>query len=112
MSSTISNIFKVISREKHTIPTPLLQFFPNSPVCRDCVDFIKSTILERLQNESMSLWGKVGECEPPFLVLPLTIEPMKPRLCHDERFLNLWVVDKHFVLDTLREVPRMVSKDC
>ena len=26
-----------------------------------------------------------------FLVLPITIEPSKPRMCHDERYLNLWI---------------------
>ena len=43
--------------------------------------------------------------------MPLTVEPTKPRLCHDERFLNLWIKDLPFSLDTLRDVPRLVSKD-
>lgn len=44
------------------------------------------------------VWGRVGCCDPPHLVMPLTEEVTKPRLCHDERFLNLWVIDKPFVL--------------
>ncbi|CAC5423868.1 unnamed protein product [Mytilus coruscus] len=62
-------------------------------------------------NGSFTLLGKVGECEPPYLILPLTVEPTKPRLCHDERFLNLWIKDYPFNLDTLREVPRLLERD-
>lgn len=40
--------------------------------------------------------------------MPLTVEPSKPRLCHDERYLNLWIRDLPFVLDTLKDVPRIL----
>ena len=80
-------------------------------MCKDHTDFIKSTLLTRLKSGSMSVWGKVGKCEPPHLVMPLTIEITKPRLCHDERFLNLWIMDKPFVLDTLKDVPRLVHSN-
>ena len=59
----------------------------------------------------MSLLGKVGEVQPPHLVLPLTVEPTKPRLCHDARFLNLWMQDKPFKLDRVSDLPRYVSRD-
>ena len=36
------------------------------------------------------------------------MEPSKPRLCHDERFLNLWVKDLPFKLDHLPDLPRYV----
>jgi len=36
------------------------------------------------------------------------VEPSKPRLCHDERFLNLWVRDLPFKLDHLSDLPRYV----
>ena len=36
----------------------------------------------------IKVYGKIGECSPPHLVLLLTVEPSKPRLCHDEHFLN------------------------
>lgn len=45
---------------------------------------------------------------PPHSVLPLTIEPSKPRLCHDQRFLNLWIRDLPFKLDHLADLPRYV----
>ncbi|KAJ8320169.1 hypothetical protein KUTeg_001756 [Tegillarca granosa] len=84
--------------------------FPNSPSCQTFATFIAKTLLERLKNGSILVWVKVGQVEPPNLVMPLTVEPNKPRLCHDERFVNLWIVDIPFKLDTLKEVPRMVGK--
>ncbi|KAL9977575.1 hypothetical protein ACROYT_G014994 [Oculina patagonica] len=56
----------------------------------------------------IKVYGKVGVCSPPHLVLPLTVEPSKPRLSHDERFLNLWVRDLPFKLDHLPDLPRYV----
>jgi hypothetical protein len=52
--------------------------------------------------------GRAAECGPPHLVLPLTVEPTKPRLCHDERFLNLWIRDLPFKLDYITDLPRYV----
>ncbi|KAK3735069.1 hypothetical protein QZH41_010773 [Actinostola sp. cb2023] len=53
----------------------------------------------------------VGEVNAPYLVMPLTVEPTKPRLCHDNRYLNLWMVDKPFRLDNLSHLPRYLTKD-
>ena len=39
-----------------------------------------------------------------FIVLPLTVEPTKPRLCHDARYLNLWLRDMPFSLDGLGDL--------
>ena len=48
----------------------------------------------------------------PCLVLPLTVEPSKPRLFHDARFLNLWMQDKPFTLDGVTDLPGYwLSKD-
>lgn len=60
---------------------------------------------------AISLVGKVGLVERPHLVLPLTVEPSKPRMCHDARFLNFWMQDRPFLLDNVRDLPRYVSKD-
>ena len=54
------------------------------------------------------MWGRVSEVTPPHLVLPLAVEPSKPRLCHDERYLNLWIRDLPFRLDHLPDLPRYV----
>ena len=37
--------------------------------------------------------------------MPLTIEPSKPRLCNDNRFLNLWTRNVPFKLDSLAGPP-------
>jgi len=64
-----------------------------------------------MENGAVSSVSKVGVVEPPYLVLPLTVEPSKPRLCHDARFLNLWMTDKPFSLDSIMDLPRYVSRD-
>ena len=43
----------------------------------------------------LDVWGRVGEVTPPHLVLALTLEPSKPRLCHDEQYLNIPDLPKH-----------------
>ena len=52
-------------------------------------------------------WGGV---QPPHLAMPLTVEPSKPRLCND-CFLNLWIADRPFQLDSLRDVVRYTPLD-
>ena len=69
------------------------------------------TVLDRLSTGAISLWGKVGEVDPPHLVMPLTVEPSKPRLCNDNRFLNLWIADRPFQLDHLRDIVRYTPLD-
>ena len=90
---------------------PPAAYFPNADNCSKFSQFIADTLTERIENGSLSVIGKVGECNPPHLVLPLTVESSKPRLCHDERFLNLWIRDSPFHLDTLREVPRVIQRN-
>ena len=75
--------------------------FQNSVSCKPYVKFISDTIVNRLASGAISIWGKVGEVAPPHLVMPLTVEPSKPRLCNDKRFLNLWIKDSPFKLDSL-----------
>ena len=87
---------------------PPVCVFPNSPSCRQSCDFIASTVLDWVSQGVIKVHGVVGVCSPPHLVLPLTVEPTKPRLCHDERFLNLWNRDLPFKLDHLSDLPRYV----
>ena len=42
--------------------------------------------------------------------MPITVEPSKPRMCQDERFLNLWIKDLPFSLDLITDLPRYVQK--
>lgn len=53
----------------------------------------------------------MGEVEPPRIVAPLTVEPSKPRLCINLMYLNNWIRDVHFTLDTLKHIPRIVNNN-
>ena len=88
----------------HDFPPP--RIFNNSGKCIPFINFINETILERLRNGSIECVGKVGEVKPPHIVAPLTIEPSKPRLCINLMYLNNWIRDIPFSLDTLKDVPR------
>ena len=65
---------------------PSKMFFKNIKIYDKYEDFISATILDRIKNGSISVWGKQGDCEPAHLVIPITIQPSKPRMCHDEHF--------------------------
>ena len=94
----------------YSSPLPPRPLFPNNRSCQAFSEFISNTILERVANGSLSVWGKVGEVSPPHLVIPITAEPSKPRMCHDERFLNLWIKDLPFSLDLITNLPRYAHK--
>lgn len=83
--------------------------FPNAASCKGFDSFITHTIKDRVRNGSLRIVGKAGYCEPPHLVLPLTVEPNKPRLCHDERFLNCWIKDSPLKLDYITDLIRYVG---
>ena len=66
---------------------------------------------DRLHTGAILLVGRVGEVNPPHLILPLTVGPYKPRLCHDARFVNLWIKEIPLKLDTLLKLPRYLGSD-
>ena len=80
----------------------------NARVCEQFRNFITDTVVDWVDAGVLAVWGRVGEVTSPHLVLPLTVEPSKPRLCHDERFLNLWTNDLPFKFDHLPDLPRYV----
>lgn len=84
-------------------------YLPNSSTCIGFEQLIVDSLLERVSNGSLSV---AVEVDLPHLVMPFSIEPSKPRLCHDERLLNLWICDLPFQLDTLKKVPRVVPPEC
>ena len=66
--------------------------------------------------QSRQMWcshhsREVGVAYPPHIVLPFTVEPTKPRLCHDARYLNLWMCDTPFSLDSVSDLPRYVQRN-
>ena len=78
-------------------------------IAKKNIPFINDTIHERLDNGSIEYIGKVNEVDPPHIVVPLTVEPSKPRLCINLMYLNNWIRDIHFTLDTLKHIPRIVK---
>lgn len=89
---------------------PPARVFSNHLSCKLFAQFISDTLISRLASGAIALWGKVGQCHPPRLVMPLTVEPSKPRLCNDNRFLNLWIQDRPFSLDSIQHLPKYVQK--
>ena len=51
--------------------------FPNSVACHPFKEFITATIKDRICYGSTNVIGRVGEVEPPHLVMPITVEPNK-----------------------------------
>lgn len=90
---------------------PPSRTFRNNISCKVFREFVETTLIDRLATGAISLVGRVGTVQHPYLVLPLTVEPTKPRLCQDGRYLNLWMQDKPFTLDKVGDLPRYVGKD-
>ena len=82
--------------------------FRNHDSCRNFNGFISNEIINRVRTGAFRVWGEVGVDDPPHLVFSLTVEPSKPRLCLDARFLNLWIRDAPFSLGKLSDVSRFV----
>lgn len=95
------------TRYDSTTPPP--QVLPNAGNTSQFSGFIAKTITDRLRSGAIQVWGKVGEIEPPQVVSPITVEPTKPRMCIDMRYLNLWMRDTPFQLDSLLDIPRIAS---
>ena len=83
-------------------------FFQNDSRCLDYVDFITSTILLRLEEGSMKLWGRVGVDPPPKVVNALSVEPIRPRLILSMKAVDLFCKDMPFSLVPLAVIVRNV----
>ena len=90
---------------------PPMKVFKNNVSCKPFVSFVEETLVARLKSGAISLLGRVGVVDSPFIVLPPTVAPTKPRLCHDVRYLILWMRDMPFSLDRLIDLPRYVGHD-
>ncbi len=85
--------------------------FRNAKICRRFTSFISRQLQYRLKTGAIRLWDISGKCDLPHIISPITVEPTKPRLCIHLMYLNCWMRDTPFKLDTLAEVPRMVPPD-
>ncbi|CAC5368150.1 unnamed protein product [Mytilus coruscus] len=90
---------------------PPRNYFQNAAICKTYSAFISKELCERISTGCIKLMGRVGECQPPKVIMPLTVEPSKLRLCHDERYLNLWVKDLPFHLENLKDGHRLVQEN-
>ena len=110
ISSFFEHFDGTFKGKKYCCKMPPRAYFQNSHTCEEFAAFVTGTIYERVQNGSMMVWGRVGDADPPRLVMPLTIEETKPRLCHNEMYLNLFCKDCPMSLDTLKYVPGLVRR--
>jgi len=76
--------------ESYDSDEPPMKVFKNNVSCKSFVTFVEGTLIARLKSGAISLLGKVGVVDPPFIVLPLTVEPTKTRPCHDARYAFLF----------------------
>ncbi|VDI71078.1 Hypothetical predicted protein [Mytilus galloprovincialis] len=96
---------------KYNNDYPPTRIFKNASNCEHHVDFINTELLSRLRSGAISYLGKLGEVKPPHIVSPITIEPLKPRLCINLMYLNCFMKDTPFNLDTLVDVPRTIKQN-
>ena len=91
--------------------SPPAAIFNNYGSCEPFKHEIAAHLEEGLKNGSLELVGRVGEVDPPHLVMPLLMirGTRKNRLCHDERFLNLFMKSMPFSLEGLKGVPRWLE---
>lgn len=68
--------------------------------------FLCDTLYAKIKSVGIRVISKMGECSWPYII-PLTVEPSKPRLCYDDRFLNLLVKEIPFYL---KDVHRLVNE--
>ena len=86
-------VFPGHSRETLRVVLIILTCHPcteldNNKSC-NFLDFIDKTLLERACSGAISVQGRVGEIDRArHLIMPLTVEPSKPRLCHGNRFFK------------------------
>ena len=59
---------------------------------------------------AVTVLGHVNQCPQPTIVMPLTVEPTKPRLCQDQRYLNNWMEAVSFSLDHAIDLTRYLGE--
>ncbi|KAK3105648.1 hypothetical protein FSP39_002589 [Pinctada imbricata] len=111
----ISNFFHTYSGTfqgvQYNDSVPPARLFRNSANCEEFNDFINKELINRLKSGAISYLGRVGQVPPPRVVSPITIEPSKPRLCINLMYINCFMKDTPFKLDTLNDVPLVISRN-
>jgi len=96
--------------KEYDSPEPPRAEFDNHRLDDDMRAFVTKEIARELRVGAISAWGDVGVATPPHLVLPVGVEPTKPRKLNDGRFLNLWCKDMPFEFEGLHLIPALVDK--
>ena len=107
----IESFFKPFTREvykgkniKAKLPPPICL---SNYVPQDFFPWVNETINEYKRIKMLVPWSQVrrqGESMLPDLILPLGVEPNKPRLLWDARYLNLFLKHCPFTLDGVDKI--------
>ena len=90
-------------------PVPPQHKDTNRPSCHRHQQFVTDTVAKYISQDAIFKWGASTET-PPWLVMPLhVVDDKKLRLCFDAGFLNLFLKDMHFRLDTIIEMASIIS---
>ena len=98
----------VFKKKEFDCGFPVLPFrSKNAAICEGYRSFILESISCGVDSGAMRVWGLVGEVDPPLCPSPITIEPLKPRFCHDMRYFNCWMRFPKFSLPSVLDVPAL-----
>lgn len=76
----------------------------------DPEDWAYAQILKDCETGAVECLGEVGVVDPPHIILPLSVELLKPRLIHDARFLNLWNTSVPFTMGRVASIPEVAPR--
>lgn len=94
-------------------PLPPPRRFRNSPsvTAPEFIEFVRKEIRDGVASGGMRAVGPVGVAAPPRVVCPLSVEPKKPRLVWDGRYVNLWQDVPKCTFDRLVDLVRAALPD-
>ena len=92
---------------------PPARVIPNRPSLYDDahIVFVRAEIAGGLRSGGMRCLGPVATTPAPTVVCPLGVEPKKPRLIYDARYINLWQSPPPFAFDSLMDLARAAADD-
>lgn len=94
-------------RYHHSFPPDAI--FPNDKSCIPHAQVISTEIEKKIAMGAMTALGRVEEVPSPRIVMSLSIKPSKPRLVHDQQYLNCFMKHYPFKLDQVVNIPRYTS---
>ncbi|CAM9423391.1 unnamed protein product, partial [Heterosigma akashiwo] len=93
-------------------PVPQRRAFKNN-IPDEFVPWVREEIQDWLKKGCAMPWDPVlFGSEQPELILPLGVEPSKPRLIYDARWLNLFCKEYRFTLDSVEKAGALAWQGC